>query len=132
MNKHRASTTAPAGPALVAAEESRPESHPLDAVLSALALLLAALFGATPGTALARAIAAQALTLLRAWFRPGPRAATPEQHARARTPPAPCPTRPSRAPPACIPRPTPAHPRPKSPPNPHRIRTPIERNVITF
>lgn len=83
MNKHRASTTAPAGPALVAAEESRPESHPLDAVLAALALLLATLLGATPGTAFARAIAAQALTLLRAWLRPRARATTPEQHARA-------------------------------------------------
>ncbi|MCX7376908.1 MAG: hypothetical protein NTY94_09230 [Alphaproteobacteria bacterium] len=83
MNIYRDSTAAPAQPALVAVEESRPDSHAVDAILSALALLLAALLGAAPGSTFARAIAAQALTLLRAWLRPRARAATPEQHARA-------------------------------------------------
>lgn len=83
MNIYRDSTAAPAQSAQRAAGESRPESHALDAILSALALLLAALLGAPPGSTFARAIAAQAVALLRAWLRPRARATTPEQHARA-------------------------------------------------
>jgi hypothetical protein len=84
MNIFRDSTAAPARPALVATGESRPvESHPLDALLAALFLLLGLLLRVTPGTRAARAIAARAVALLRAWFHPRARAATPEQHARA-------------------------------------------------
>ena len=79
MNRNRASSTAPARTALGAAGESRP----LDAALATLALLLGLLFRATPGSALASAALAQLAALLRAWFPTGPRAATPEQHARA-------------------------------------------------
>jgi hypothetical protein len=79
MNKNRASSTAPARTALGAAGESRP----LDAAVAALILLLGLLFRATPGSALACGLLAQFAALLRAWFPTGPRAATPEQHARA-------------------------------------------------
>ncbi len=76
------SIAAPASSARTAEGESRPHEA-VEAILAALALLLAALLGAPPGTAFARAVAAQAVACLRAWLRPRARAATPEQHARA-------------------------------------------------
>ncbi len=132
MNKNLASSTAPARTALGAAGESRP----LDAAVAALVLLLGLLFRATPGSALACALLAQFAALLRAWFPTGPRAATPEQHARA--------LRDLRRlharhilphPPPPRPRARPAPPRPaasrKNHPRPRRIRLPKQRNVIT-